>query len=300
MKTNKEDLDLLNRKIWKYRNSEGDTFDLFISYLSILLIFASIGIYYAVFNVNDESDVATKLIGIYLALAVISFIIFQPLRLRIKKEREKTYYEYHELCKNLAESLKLEYQTNKPKGESSSLQFILKEYSRFHIFFTNGYIYEMMEGKLGIYQIKVMDYSYWTYKNKEKIFHNWTLLQVDFDFSVFPLVIFPKSSYSKEVPIRNGIKKLKSFKFEFDDFNQAFNVYGKDKRFSFDIINPEMMGYLLHTQKQRIQIALIEIHKHSLIFVHKGFLYKSLIPSLLDCAQGFLEKIPGYILDSKQ
>jgi hypothetical protein len=48
-----------------------------------------------------------------------------------------------------------------------------------------------------------------------------------------------------------GGGRTQSFKFEYDDFNQAFSVVGADQRFAFSLFDGEMMRWLLAHQRLR-------------------------------------------------
>lgn len=153
----------------------------------------------------------------------------------------------------------------------------------------------MMKGEFKENYMKVRDYSYWADTGNESVQYNWTILQTDLDFDAFRLFISTRGNRSIKTLFDFEAAGLNRFEFEFDDFNQAFNVYCRDKRFAFDIIHPRMMEFLLRPIENEIQISMIELYGRSIMFAHEEFLRKSFILSFLDFAHGFLEKIPSYI-----
>jgi hypothetical protein len=306
VKIDLDQLDILNEKIWEYRDQDsGYEIGPWIGTSWLLIINIGLLIWGVVLFSSGSSFFKSFCLIWIMLLAALAGAIYYIKKMRT--EKRKSYNKYHEMCRNLAKTLNLEYKTNEPLPLLHFLQPKPGQDNHIRIYpFPEGFIYDMMKGEFKENYMKVRDYSYWNYgsswpdSGNKNVQYNWTILQADLDFDAFRLFISARSNRSIKALFDFEAAGLNRFEFEFDDFNQAFNVYCRDKRFAFDIIHPRIMEFLLRPIENEIQISMIELYGRSIMFAHEEFLCKSFILSFLDFAHEFLKKIPSYISKKKQ
>lgn len=295
VKIDLDQLDILNEKIWKYRDQDsGDEIGPWIGTSLLLIINIGFLIWGVVLLFSGSSFFQSVCLMWIMLLAALAGAFYYIKKMRTGKR--ESYKKYHEVCRNLAKKLNLEYKTNEPLPLLHFLQPNHGGGNHIRIYpFPEGFIYDMMKGEFKENYMKVRDYSYWTDSGNGSVQYNWTILQTDLDFDAPRLFISGRGNRSIKALFDFEASGLNRLEFEFDDFNQAFNVYCGDKRFAFDIVHPRMMQFLLRPLENEIQINMIELYGRSILFAHEEFLHKSFLFSFLDFAHGFLENIPSYI-----
>ncbi len=118
----------------------------------------------------------------------------------------------------------------------------------------NRYAFNIMRGTYHGQTLFVFDYHYRTGSGKNAMNCNITMLMIVFK-AVFPqLTIEPggESLYSKMESVVFGDED--KIGFESAEFSRTYHVRSKDKKFAYDVCNPQMMEYLLANPGLQIEI----------------------------------------------
>lgn len=107
---------------------------------------------------------------------------------------------------------------------------------------------------------------------------------------------YPGLSVSPEGPVGRFFGRLTNtdIQFESDDFNRAFTVNSKDRRFASDIIHPRMMEMLLADCRD----VAWEMVEDQIMTVTSGRLDPETLPQLLRALDAVLDQVPAHVLDS--
>jgi hypothetical protein len=84
---------------------------------------------------------------------------------------------------------------------------------------------------------------------------------------------------------------MRSFKFEFDDFNQAFAVVGADEKFAFSLFDGEMMRWMLAHPRLRA----LHVQGAAAVTVFTCESPETDADSLFEFVSGFLSRIPPLV-----
>jgi hypothetical protein len=114
----------------------------------------------------------------------------------------------------------------------------------------NRFAFNMMEGTYQNQKIFIFDYHYQTGSGKNTKDHY---------FTIFMLIVkeaFPRLAVSPEnlVAKIEGVFDGQDIKFESAEFSRVYRVRSLDKKFAYDVCNPQMMDYLLANPGLEIEI----------------------------------------------
>lgn len=142
--------------------------------------------------------------------------------------------------------------------------------------------------KEGAY-VDIFDYQYSTGSGKNRTTHlvSACILKIPQQFRT--LYIRPENFLDKIA----GVVGFDDIDFESKEFSSRFYVKSNDKKFAYDIIHPQMMGFLLgfdNTPK-------IEITGHYCAFYRESKMEPAEYIGLYNFAQGFYNKTPHYVLE---
>lgn len=112
------------------------------------------------------------------------------------------------------------------------------------------YAFNILRGKHKERPVFVFDYHYQSISGKRIEDHYLTILMLVVQ-EVFPQVtIKPESLLSKAAAVLG----FENIKFESAEFSRLFCVRSQDKRFAYDVCNPQMIEYLLPNRDLEIEI----------------------------------------------
>jgi hypothetical protein len=116
---------------------------------------------------------------------------------------------------------------------------------------SDRYIFNLLQGTYQEQQLFIFDYHYQTGSNRDAEDHSDTILMLVMRQSFPQLSIGPESALSKIAMAfdRDDIK------FESEEFSRIFRVHSPDKKFAYDVCNPQMIEYLLNNHDLDIEIA---------------------------------------------
>jgi len=112
------------------------------------------------------------------------------------------------------------------------------------------YAFNLLRGIYHEQRLFVFDYHYQTGSGKNRQDHYSTMLMLVCK-EVFPQVtIKPDNLLSRLAAAFDG----EDIKFESAEFSRTFRVRSQDKRFAYDVCNPQMMEYLLANRDLEVEI----------------------------------------------
>ena len=112
------------------------------------------------------------------------------------------------------------------------------------------YAFNLLRGIYHEQRLFVFDYHYQTGSGKSRKEHYSTMLMLVCK-EVFPQVtIKPDNLLSRLAAAFDG----EDIKFESAEFSRTFRVRSQDKRFAYDVCNPQMMEYLLANRDLEVEI----------------------------------------------
>ncbi len=189
---------------------------------------------------NHQSDfpiapaIAILFVGLMLAGVIYSAIM-------ARKRREALFV--------LAQRLKLDFDAGQDFGVPGRFGF-LKQLDQGD----NRYATNVLSGNYRHNEILAFDYHYETYtydKTGRHTEHHW------FSFFILTLPVdFPDLTIRRE----NFLTKIaevfgyQDIKFESAEFSKTFCVRSPDKKFAYDVCNPQMMEYLLANRDLSVEI----------------------------------------------
>jgi hypothetical protein len=115
----------------------------------------------------------------------------------------------------------------------------------------NRYAFNILRGTYHEQALFVFDYHYQTGSGKSREEHNCTFLMLVFKES-FPQVSIGPESLGEKIAAAFGVGN--DIKFESAEFSRKFCVRSKDKKFAYDVCNPQMIEYLLSNTGLQIEI----------------------------------------------
>ncbi len=115
----------------------------------------------------------------------------------------------------------------------------------------NRYAFNILKGTYNEQPLYIFDYHYETGSGNKVQHHYCTLLMLVVEESFPQLNITPENTISKIAEAFDS----KDVKFESDDFSRAYRVHALDKKFAYDVCNPQMIEYLLANRGLEIEIV---------------------------------------------
>ena len=113
------------------------------------------------------------------------------------------------------------------------------------------YAFNILRGTYQDQSLFVFDYHFQTGSGKQKLEHNCTFLMLIFK-EVFPSVTIGPESLRLKIAEAFGVAD--DIKFESAEFSRTFCVRSPDKKFAYDVCNPQMIDYLLTNPGLQIEI----------------------------------------------
>jgi len=113
------------------------------------------------------------------------------------------------------------------------------------------YAFNMLRGTYHEQSLFVFDYHYQTGSGKSREEHYCTLLMLVFKESFPQVSIGPESLRAK---IAAAFHVGNEIKFESAEFSRIYCVQSKNKKFAYDVCNPQMIEYLLANRGLQIEI----------------------------------------------
>ena len=114
----------------------------------------------------------------------------------------------------------------------------------------NRYVFNVLKGTYEEQPLYILDYHYETGSGKNVQHHFGTMLMLVVEPSFPQINIVPENTISRIEAVLDS----KDVKFESDDFSRAFRVHAPDKKFAYDVCNPEMIEFLLGNRDLEIEI----------------------------------------------
>jgi hypothetical protein len=113
------------------------------------------------------------------------------------------------------------------------------------------YAFNILRGTYHEQSLFVFDYHYQTGSGKSRKEHYCTLLMLVFK-ETFPQVSIGPESLRAKIAAALGVGN--DIKFESAEFSRTFCVRSPDKKFAYDVCNPQMIEYLLMNPGLQIEI----------------------------------------------
>jgi hypothetical protein len=172
---------------------------------------------------------------IAIATIIVCAIIWAAIAAQ-KRRRELT---------ELAARLGLDFRPEKDAGLADGFSFFKRLGQG-----RDRYAYNILSGQFDRQRVMVFDYHYKTGSGKNTHHHHFTffILYLPRDFP--ELLIVPEGFFSKLAQAFG----FEDIDFESAEFSRAFCVRSKDKRFAYDVCNPQMMEYLLANRDLGLEI----------------------------------------------
>jgi hypothetical protein len=180
------------------------------------------------------------IIFILFALLIIGGAIYSAMAAR--KRREALF--------ELATRLGLDFSPGNDYGLAEQFSFLDKLAQG-----SNRYAFNVMSGNYRQNPVRVFDYHYETHstdsKGHQQTHHHY--------FSFFILLLpvsFPELKITHEGLLSKIAQALgyEDIDFESAEFSRTFCVRSKDRKFAYDVCNPQMMEYLLANRDLSIEI----------------------------------------------
>jgi len=116
---------------------------------------------------------------------------------------------------------------------------------------TDRYAIHILRGTYKEEKLFVFDYRFQTGSGKSRQDHNCTMLMLVFK-QVFPQLTIGPENFGLRIAEAVGLAN--DIKFESGEFSRKFCVRSPDKKFAYDICNPQMIDYLLGNPALHIEI----------------------------------------------
>lgn len=148
----------------------------------------------------------------------------------------------------------------------------------------------LIEGKVENRQMLLFDYTYKTGSGKHQSTHHLSMLMLEVPVSGHQLVIHAENFLDRIM----GFLGFEDINFEYEEFNRAFQVRCDDKKFAYDVIHSDMMEFLMQDRT----LALQWNNNHILFYRSSRRKFdKHDAESIRQSALGFLQRLPGYMMD---
>lgn len=192
-----------------------------------------------------------------------------------KKRRE-------EMAK-VAKQLSLNYQAD----DDLEREKVYSDISLFNIGHSREAL-NVIGGNKDNYYVDIFDYKYVTGAGKNSQLHSNSVCVLTIPQSFRFLSIRPENFLDKIVAAIG----FDDIDFESKEFSSRYCVKSNDKKFAYDIIHPQMMGFLLSTETPFIEIN----GSHMVFYIEKRIKPEGYI-GLYNFAAEFYKKTPNYVLE---
>jgi len=138
------------------------------------------------------------------------------------------------------------FQQNRDEGFATGWGFLSKLAQG-----SKRYAFNLMQGTVANNRVFIFDYHYQTGSGKSEETHLCTyLMLIEPEASFSPVLIEPENLLSR-VADALGFGDIK---FESAEFSRLYRVRSSDKKFAYDVCNPQMIVYLLENQGLKLEI----------------------------------------------
>jgi hypothetical protein len=114
----------------------------------------------------------------------------------------------------------------------------------------NRYVFNRLEGTYQDQKLFVFDYHYQTDSSKDRKDYNSTLFMLIVK-ECFPKITIARQNFLLKIEARFDSENIQ---FESAEFSKTFRVLCVDKKFAYDVCNPQMMEFLLANRDLQIEI----------------------------------------------
>ncbi|HSY42790.1 MAG TPA: hypothetical protein VK811_02695 [Candidatus Acidoferrum sp.] len=114
----------------------------------------------------------------------------------------------------------------------------------------NRYAFNIFEGTYQDQKMFLFDYHYGTGSGKNREEHYFTMFMLIIKEAFPKVTIGPENLFSKI----EGVFDSTNIKFESAEFSRVYCVHSGDKKFAYDVCNPQMIEYLLANPGLEIEI----------------------------------------------
>ena len=153
------------------------------------------------------------------------------------------------------------------------------------------YASNILRGTYPDEKLFVFDYHFQTGEGKNQQEHHWTFLMLIFK-EVFPRITIAPESLRLKIAEAFGV--VDDIDFESAEFSRRYCVRSPDKKFAYDICNPQMIDYLLANPGLKI-----EIQGPALLLAFEPLLPVSQIEMNLQRLIGIRSRLPEYLFANK-
>jgi hypothetical protein len=115
------------------------------------------------------------------------------------------------------------------------------------------YAFNVLRGTYHEQKLFVFDYHYQTGSGKNTKRHDLTILMLVFK-TVFPQITIQPGGENLLTKMAAAFGLEDDIKFESAEFARTYRVQSKDKRFAYDVCNPQMIEYLLANPGLQVEI----------------------------------------------
>jgi hypothetical protein len=120
---------------------------------------------------------------------------------------------------------------------------------------SNRYAYNVLSGSYRGHRVLVFDYHYETHstdsEGKDQTHHHYFSFFILVVQKVFPELKIYRETFASKIAQAFGYDDID---FESAEFSRQFCVRSKDKRFAYDVCNPQMMEYLLANRDLNVEL----------------------------------------------
>lgn len=114
----------------------------------------------------------------------------------------------------------------------------------------NRYAFNILEGTYQDQKLFAFDYHYTIGSGKNRQEHYFTMFMLIIKEAFPKVTIGPENLFSKI----EGVFDSTNIKFESAEFSRVYCVHSGDKKFAYDVCNPQMIEYLLANRGLEIEI----------------------------------------------
>jgi len=144
----------------------------------------------------------------------------------------------------------------------------------------------LIHGRRGPIDWEMFDYKYTTGSGKNRQTHHCGVVLAKIDVVLSRIQIRPEGFFDKLA----GLVGFDDIDFESEEFSRRFHVSSDDRKFTYDLIHPKMMEYLLAAPAANWQLG------GRIVMITRSRRYKALeLPSLMALIEGLVERIPQYV-----
>jgi len=208
--------------------------------------------------------------GIFVILAIWSAVR----KSRMAQKRSKELWA-------LSQQLGLAFQQNRDEGFAVGWSFLTKVAQG-----TNRYAFNILRGNLAGNNVLVFDYHFQTGSGKSRKLHDCTFLMLIVQ-EAFPPVTIEPETFSSIVAEALGFGDIK---FESAEFSRLYRVRSEDKKFAYDVCNPQMIDYLLENKG-----LVIEVNGPVILLAFENQLSASAINFNLNRLLEIRARLPDYL-----